>query len=87
MSHTDFIPTVLDGFSLDYQNYGRPIYDIAEMEDRERFYYYSALYTHEDGEVELREYKLDGDARNKESYHFTGRKWDILYSENPVASK
>lgn len=87
VSHTEFISTILDGFSLDYQDYGRTIYDIGETEDRERFYYYSALYTNEDGEVELREYKVDGDSRNAENYHYTGKKWDIQYSENVVATK
>ncbi|MDE6749916.1 MAG: sulfatase-like hydrolase/transferase [Lachnospiraceae bacterium] len=87
VSHTEFIPTILNGFSLDYQDYGRTVYDIGETEDRERFYYYSAVYTHEYGEIELREYKVDGDARNEENYHYTGKKWDILYSENPVSPK
>ena len=87
VSHTEFIPTILDGFSLDYQEYGRAFYDIPETEDRERFYYYSALYTNEEGEVELREYKVNGDARKEENYHFTGNKWDIQYSQNIVAEK
>lgn len=87
VSHTELIPTILDGFSIDYQDYGRTFYDILEDEDRERFYYYSALYSDEEGEVELREYKVDGDARKEENYHFTGNKWDIQYSYNIVASK
>lgn len=87
VSHVDFIPTVLDGFSLDYSDYGRPFYDIEEDEDRERFYYYTALYTDEEGEIELREYKVEGDARSEESYHFTGNKWDIHYSYNIVAPR
>lgn len=87
VSHTEFIPTILDGFLLDYQDYGRAFYDISDAETRERFYYYSALYSDEEGEIELREYKVDGDAREEESYHFTGNKWNIYYSENRVASK
>lgn len=87
VSHTEFIPTILDGFSLDHTDYGKAVYDIGETEDRERFYYYSALYSNEEGEVELREYKVDGDARKEENYHFTGNKWDIRYSYNIVAPK
>lgn len=87
VSHTDFIPTILDGFSLDYADYGRAVYDIEESESRERFYYYSALYSDEEGEIELREYKVDGDARKAENYHFTGNKWDVQYSYNKVASR
>ena len=85
VSHTDFIPTVLNGFSLDYSDYGRSFFDISETEQRDRYYYYSALYTHEDGEVELREYKVTGDAADSNSYFFTGNTWDIIYSQNIVA--
>ncbi|MCM1263374.1 MAG: sulfatase-like hydrolase/transferase [Butyrivibrio sp.] len=87
VSHTEFIPTILDGFSLDYADYGMAVYDIEEISNRDRFYYYSALYTDEEGEVELREYKVSGDARIPDSYHFTGNKWDIRYSYNIVAKK
>lgn len=87
VSHTDFIPTVLDGFSLNEPENGRPFYDIAQGERRERFYYYTALYSEEEGEVELREYSVDGDAREKDSYHFTGKKWDVMYSYNIVSQK
>lgn len=85
VSHSDFIPTILNGFCLRHKE--NTVFDIPEHSARERYYYYSALYTNEDGEVELREYKINGDARNAENYHFTGNKWDILYSENIVASK
>ncbi len=86
VSHTDFIPSVLDGFSLDYENYGRPLFDIVEGEQRERYYYYSALNSDEEGEIELREYLLDGDARDENNYHFTENKWNIMYSYNKVAN-
>lgn len=87
VSHVDFIPTVLDGFSLDYESYGKTLFKIEEGEERERYYYYSALNTDEEGEIELREYLLDGDARDENSYHFTGNSWDILYSYNKVAGE
>lgn len=85
ISQTDFIPTVLDGFGLDYKEVGRAVYDIDEEEKRERKYYYSALFSDEEGEIELREYSVIGDAREASSYNFTGNKWDIQYSENKVA--
>lgn len=87
VSHTDFIPTVLSGFSLDYNDHGTTVFDIFENEPRDRYYYYSALYTNEEGEIELREYKVSGDARKPESYTFTGNKWDIIYSANIVADR
>lgn len=86
VSHTDFIPTVLDGFGLEYTHIGQPVYNISETEERERLYYYSALYSDQEGEIELREYKISGDARNASNYVFTGNVWDILYSENRVAN-
>lgn len=87
VSHTDFIPTVLDGFGLEYTHIGQPVYNISETEERERLYYYSALYSDQEGEIELREYKISGDARNASNYVFTGNVWDILYSENRVAKQ
>lgn len=85
VSHTDFIPTVLDGFGLEYADIGQPVYNINEAEGRERLYYYSALHSDQEGEIELREYKICGDARNASNYVFTGNVWDILFSENRVA--
>lgn len=87
IAHTDFIPTILNGFSLDYDDYGETVFEIPANSDRDRYYYYSALYSDEDGEIELREYKVTGDARNDSSYHFTGNTWNILYSLNKVAPK
>lgn len=63
---------------------GKTIFEYEEDERRGRFYYYTALYSDEEGEVELREYKIVGDARNKENYEFTGRTWPVLYSLNKV---
>lgn len=85
VSHTDFIPTVLNGFQIDHTDYGRTVFEISEQEDRDRYYYYSALYSDEQGEVELREYKVSGDAADSGSYRFTGNTWKIIYSRNMVA--
>lgn len=85
VSHTDFIPTILDGFSLDYSDYGQTVFDITETAQRDRYYYYSALFTNEDGEVELRKYKVSGNATDSNSYSFTGNTWDIIYSQNIVS--
>lgn len=87
VSHTDFIPTILDGFSLDYSDYGQTVFDIQESDLRDRYYYYSALYSDKDGEVELREYKVSGDARYTENYQFTGNTWNIIYSANIVSDR
>lgn len=82
VSQEEFIPTVLDGLGIEHDQ--RVFSDIKEDEKRDRYYYYSAMYSNEEGEIELREYKVDGDARIPESYKFTGNSWDIKYSQNKV---
>ena len=87
VSQAEIMPQILKGFSLDYEKYGRTAFEIKSDEERERLYYYSALYSDEEGEVELREYSVTGDARDPQSYRFTGNKWDILYSANRISQK
>ncbi len=87
VSHTEFIPTVLDGFGMDYTRYGRTFFEVDENEERKRLYYHSSLPSDEIGETKLREYEIDGDARDAKSYHPTGNEWEILYSFNKVAGK
>ena len=72
---------------MKYEDYGQTLFEISNDEQRNRMYYYSSLYSDEEGEVELREYKVSGDARLPESYHYTGNSWDILYSANRVSRK
>lgn len=87
VGHADLFPTILAGFGLDYEEYGRPIYEIPENEQRERLYYFSAFVSDEEGEVALREYRITGDARNIENWELTGRYWDILYSQRDVSKR
>lgn len=84
VSQTEFEPEVLKAYGISCD---KPAFeDIEEGNDRDR-YYYSALYSDEDGEVELREYSVKGDARYPENYVFTGNVSDIIYSENTVKKK
>ena len=82
IAQEDFIPTVLAGFEIETEE--KSIFEYEEGDRRERFYYYTALYSDEEGEVELREYKVVGDARNEENYEFTGNTWPVLESMNKV---
>lgn len=84
VSQADLFATVLAEFGLEAED-GRNIFEIEENEERERYYYYTALYSDESGEVELREYLVNGDARLPESYQFTGNKWDVQFSFNRVS--
>jgi hypothetical protein len=43
------------------------------------------MFSDTDGEIALREYAVNGDARNLESYQPTGNYWDINYSVNIVS--
>ena len=86
VSQTDFMATVADGFGLDTDSFGSTVFDITDQ-SRERFYYYTALYSATEGEVELREYSVNSDARKASSYVFTGQKWKIQKSDNKVAQQ
>ena len=84
IAQEDFIPTVLKGLEIDRDIEGKSIFEYEENEERERYYYYTALYSDEEGEIELREYKVEGDARKGENYKFTGNTWPVLGSFNKV---
>ncbi len=86
VSHTDYIPTVCYAFDLESSSFGVPIYEVTDNQ-RERYYYYTALETDEDGEVVLQEYRVVGDARDPKSYTYTGNSWDVEYSLNRVANR
>lgn len=85
VSHADIFATVADAAGLDTEHYGTPIYDVPSDSDRVRYYYNSALYSDDDGEVALREYEITGDARKFENWKLTGNYWDIDYSERAVS--
>ena len=81
--HEDLFPTCLKAVGGETDE--RTIFDIEENEERERYYYHTALYSDEDGEVVLREYAVNGDANELESYKATGKYWDVNYSERQVS--
>lgn len=83
--HEDLFATMAASLGIDTAGYGRAVEDIAEDEVRERYYYYSALYSDEDGEVALREYRIDGDAADFANWQPTGQWWNIDYSFNRVS--
>ena len=83
--HADLFSTVIDSLGGSYEKYGVPVWDHAEDEQRTRYYYYQALYSDIDGEIALREYSIDGDARDFSNWKLTGNNWDILYSERTVS--
>lgn len=85
--HEDLFATVIEGIGGDTSDYGRTIYEIEENEDRERYYYYTALLSDEDGEIAMVEYAINGDARELDNWEETGNYWDILYSERMVSNK
>lgn len=83
--HDDLFSTIIDSLGGSYEKYGVPVWDHVEGEQRTRYYYYQALYSDIDGEVALREYSIDGDARDFSNWKLTGNNWDILYSERAVS--
>lgn len=87
VGHIDLFPTIWAAYGLDYSKYGRPVYEIGEDEQRDRYYYFSAFVDDNDGEIVLREYLVQGDAREIENAKLTGRYWDINYSQRSVSKK
>lgn len=89
VAHADLFSTVLSSFGADKgkteKAYGLPIESRHEGDRRTRYYYHTALYDDIDGEIALREYEVNGDARDLASYRLTGRDWDVLYSERAVS--
>lgn len=85
VSQTEFAQTVAEGLNMPESQLGDTFFTIKETEKRERYYYYTALYSDSKGEVELREYLVNGDARKEDSYHFTGQKWKVEKSANKVS--
>lgn len=83
--HSDLFATVLTGVGSDAAAYGEAIWNIAPDTQRERYYYFTAMYSDANGEVALREYRVDGDAGDPANWTLTGRYWDILYSERAVS--
>jgi len=85
ITHDDLFATVIEGCGMDPTAYGRTIREIPENEQRERYYYYTAFSDRDGGEMVLREYLIEGDARDFKNWTDTGRYWDILYSPYEVS--
>ena len=91
--HADLFATVWAGVSdandpiqqLTGEKYGKPVWEYTEDSLRDRYYYYTALRSDEDGEVALREYRIVGDASNLDNWFLTGRYWDVNFSERAVS--
>lgn len=87
VGHIDLFQTIADAYSIDEGKYGRNIFSVNSNENRERFFYNSSLLLDTDGEIALREYAVNGDARDLKNWVLTGKNWDIKYSMNKVSSK
>ena len=89
VSHEDLFATI--EMSLDMTTSGtgsgEAMCDFFDGEERMRYYYYSAMYNDEDGEIALREYAIDGDANDLANWKATGNWWDIKYSMNTISEK
>lgn len=83
VSHTDLAPTILKGLGLPHAE--RAVDEIGENEERSRLYYFTTFISDIDGEIALREYRVDGDAADYANWTLTGNDRDILYSERAVS--
>jgi len=85
ISASDLFATVYDGLGLDPAPYGTPIYEIPEGE-RDRIFYYTALWHDRYGEIARLTFLVTGDSREVSSYHWTGEYYDIIHSYFKVSS-
>ena len=83
--HNDLFATVYEGLGIGEHPYGDAIDDVEEGAERTRYYYYSSLFSDEDGEIAKLEFEVKGNASELSSYRFTGRYWDINYSTRAVS--
>ena len=89
VAHDDIFATIEQalGAPVSGTGSGRALNEIAEDEERDRYYYYAALRKDEEGEVVSREYVVQGDAEDLNNWHLTGEWWDILYSANIISDE
>ena len=85
ISASDLFATVYDGLGLDPAPYGTPIYEIPEG-DRDRIFYYTALWHDRYGEIARLTFRVTGDSRDIGNYHWTGEYYDIVHSYFGVSS-
>lgn len=85
VSQENLFSVVLNGLGTDASQYPPAVYEIPEDSDEERYYYYTAQSSWEDGEVALREYRVSGDASDFSNWELTGNYWDVYYSGNAVS--
>lgn len=85
ISASDLFATVYDGLGLDPAPYGTPIYRIPAGE-RDRVFYYTALWHDRYGEIARLTFRVTGDSRKIGNYHWTGEYYDIVHSYFGVSS-
>lgn len=78
-SHDDLFPTIIKALGGDYKQFGTPIDEIEENSTRKR-YHYNTLFNDEGKESVLKEYVIEGDARDMNNYKLTGNEWEIKHS-------
>ena len=85
ISASDLFATVYAGLGLDPAPYGTPIYEIPAGE-RDRIFYYTALWHDRYGEIARLTFRVTGDSRDIGNYHWTGEYYDIVHSYFGVSS-
>ncbi len=88
VSHSDFIPTILQLAGLDYADYGMSVYEAGQNTDRERRY---LCYIWDDGWADqylpaITEYLVHGPADDYTSYTPTGKRFTNKGVESIIAT-
>ena len=89
VAHDDFFATLEDALGAERTGLGsgKALKEFSPEDERERIFYYTALYDSRDGEVVEREYSITGNAEQIENWHLTGNWWEILYSRHTISKK
>lgn len=85
VSHEELRATIAKACGIEHEKHGRTFQEIGEDEQRERHYYYTALFHDREGEIALKEYVINGDANDFANWTDTGNYWDVNYSAYKVS--
>ena len=81
VSQEDYFATVLKALGGDYSQFGKAVDEISETETRKRYHYNTEIDDNWN-ETVMKEYLIEGSAKDLSNYSFTNKEWKVKYSYN-----